>query len=204
MKNILSVLGIVFCLMSVSAVLNAEEEMMRPGLAVGDAAPDFISPNQHGEDITLSGLYEDGPVVLIFYRGAWCPYCNVQLRSYQERIKDFEDKNISVVAVSVDQLNKIGETADKNSITYDLISNPDATILMDYKVVYNVSEDLADKYLNEYKIDLEAHSGRDDHLIAVAATYVIDTSGTIAMVSILEDYKVRISVDDVLSFIEKL
>ena len=70
-----------------AAPLFAEE---MPGLRVGVEAPDFEALNFKGEKVKLSELYKDGPVVLIFYRGSWCPFCNAQLQQLQSRLEDFK------------------------------------------------------------------------------------------------------------------
>lgn len=175
-----------------------------PGLKVDSMAPDFTAETYAGNMITLSGYYQKGPVVLIFYRGAWCPYCNVHLKSFQDRLEDFKRLGASIVAVSVDKPEYGAKTVQKEALGFEVVSDPRADILTAYNVIYKVPDDLAEKYLSEYKIDLQAHSGREDHVIAVPATYVIDTSGKIIFAYADEDYKVRTKPDEVLNILEGL
>ena len=144
-----------------------------PGLRVGDLAPDFTAKTGEGERVMLSELLDLGPVVLIFYRGAWCPYCNLHLHSFGAALPRIREKGASVVAVSIDVPQYASKMAVSNLLGFPVVSDPKAEILDAYGLRYKVPDELAEKYLNEYKIDLEAHSGRTDHVIAVPATYVI-------------------------------
>jgi len=178
------------------------EEM--PGLQAGVEAPDFEALNFKGEKVRLSALYEEGPVVLIFYRGSWCPFCNAQLQQLQSRLEDFKKYSASLVAVSVDKIDKAAEAVEGNDLEFEIISNPEGDILEAYNLIYNVPDELNKKYKEKYNIDLEAASGRTDHVIAIPATYIIDTKGTIVFAYANEDYKVRTSVEEILQELEKL
>lgn len=174
------------------------------GLQVGTTAPDFIGKTYRGTTIRLSDLYKDGYVVLIFYRGAWCPYCNLHLRAFQDMFKKFEALDTTILAVSVDKPQYAQKTVQDDALRFEVLSDPGAEILEKYNVIYRVPDDLADQYLNEYKIDLEKHSGRKDHVIAVPATYVIDTNGTIVFAFANVDYKVRTEPEEVLMFLKEI
>jgi peroxiredoxin len=182
----------------ISAAAFAQDDI---GLPVGALAPDFTEADYNGEKVTLSELYEDHRVVLIFYRGGWCPYCTRQLKSYQDHIDQFDALGVKVVAVSVDTQQKAAQTAAEYDIGFILVSNPQADTIHDYHLVYYVPDDVNEKYLNEYHIDLEGASGRTDHLLAVPATFVIEKGGAISFASANVDYKQRVSVEEVLEFL---
>lgn len=173
-----------------------------PGLRVGDMAPDFEAMTAEGGTVKLADLYAKGPVVLIFYRGAWCPFCNLHLRSFGEWLEEFSEKNATVLAVSVDKAEYALKTEQDNHLGFRIVTNPDASILEAYKGVFAVPADLAVKYRDEYGIDLEKHSGRTDHVIAVPATYVIGTDGRITFAYADLDYKTRATPQQVLEAIE--
>lgn len=172
------------------------EEM--PGLSVGVQAPDFTALTHKGEDITLSTINKDGPVVLVFYRGGWCMYCNRQLQEIQSRLEEFKAQQASVVAISVDLQENAAKSVEEKELGFIVVSNPEANLLEIYNLVYKVPDDLAKKYREEYSIDLEAASGRSDHVIAIPATYVIDAEGKIVYAYANRDYKVRPSLDEIL------
>ncbi len=176
----------------------------QPGIGKGVKAPDFEALNFKGEKVKLSDLYKDGPVVLIFYRGSWCPYCNTQLQQLQSRLEDIRKYGASLVAVSVDKIDKAAEAVEGHDLEFEVISNPEGDILEAYDLIYKVPDELNKKYKEQYNIDLEAASGRTDHVIAIPATYIIDTSGTIVFAYANEDYKVRTSVEEIIQELEKL
>lgn len=176
----------------------------QPGIGKGVKAPDFEATNYKGEEVRLSQLYSNGPVVLIFYRGGWCPYCNIQLQQLQSGLDDLKKYNASVVAISVDKITKAAATVKDKSLGFEVISNPEGDILEAYNLIYRVPDELNKKYKEQYNIDLEAASGRADHVIAIPATYIIDTSGIIVFAYANEDYKIRTSVEEILQELEKL
>lgn len=172
------------------------------GLSVGDQAPDFEAPNYKGEMVKLSEQYADGPVILIFYRGGWCVYCNLQLQSYQSQIEDFTSRGAKIIAVSVDKQEKAAKTVEEKELGFEVVSNPDASLLELYNVIYKVPEDLRQTYLEKYNINLKESSGRDDGVIAVSATYVINESGKIIFAHSDEDYTVRKNPDEILKVLD--
>jgi len=174
------------------------------GLPLGASAPDFTAVTYEGKQITLADVNQDGPVVLVFYRGGWCPYCVRQLQDLQSRLEDFKVLGARLIAISVDRPEYSAKTAGEKQLGFDVVSNPDADLLELYGLVYQVPDDLAKKYKDEYGIDLEAASGRSDHVIAAPATYVIDAGGKIVYAFADPDYKIRPSMDDVLAALQEL
>jgi len=140
MKSVLCALLMVACTVSYAIAQD------QPGLNAGIKAPDFTATNHLGKKIQLSQFYKNGPVVLVFYRGGWCPYCNLQLNDLQSKINEFNTKNATIIAVSIDKASKSAETANKNNLDFDVIGNPGGDILKAYDLVYQVPDDLAKKY----------------------------------------------------------
>jgi len=174
------------------------------GLKVGTMAPDFTAKTYMGNKVVLSDIYKKGPVVLIFYRGTWCPFCNLHLKAFQSRLKDFEKFGATILAVSVDKPDSEAKIVKDNSLGFEVISDTQAEILKAYKVVYQVPDGLVQRYRSEYKIDLETYSGRKDNVIAVPATYVIDKAGKIIFAYANEDYQLRTHPQEVLDVLERL
>jgi peroxiredoxin len=185
-----------------SLVQSAELENT-PGLKVGDRAPDFTATLHDGSPIKLSDAYATGPVVLIFYRGAWCPYCNLHLQQFQRSIEKFEDYNALVLAISVDRQDYAQKAVLENQLAFDVVSDPGLDILRDFQLLYTVPEELREQYLSQYAINLEEHSGRTDGVIAIPATYLIDQEGKIIFAYASNDYKTRTSPDEVLKVLKR-
>ncbi|MCB9757981.1 MAG: AhpC/TSA family protein [Candidatus Omnitrophica bacterium] len=184
-----------------SSVCFAQE---MPGLSVGVSAPDFVGSDFRGKNIQLSDYYKKGPVILIFYRGSWCPYCNTQLQKLQSHLNEFKQYQASLIAVSVDKIGPTAKMIEGHDLEFDIVSDPAGDILEKYGLVFTVPEDFVKKYKDEYLIDLQAASGRSDGVIAIPATYIIDTSGKIVFAYANKDYKIRTSPEEILAQLQKL
>lgn len=175
------------------------------GLDVGAEAPQITTTDVEGKTFDLSKAAKSGPVVLVFYRGGWCPYCSLQLRKLQlEALPRVKKAGGRLVAISVDKLDSVLKMKAKDSLGMTILSDPKAKILKAYDVDYKVPDELVEKYIKKYKIDLEADSGETHHIIAVPAVFVIGESGRVAFSYVNEDYKVRAQVEDIVSAVEAL
>jgi len=182
------------------AALSAEGEW---GLQAGMQAPDFTAVDHHGEEVTLSKFYKKKPVVLIFYRGGWCPYCNRHLHAFQEHAAEFQDEGVTLLAVSVDTPENAAQTVTKDELDFRVISNPDAEVLDLYNLAYEVPAELVKMYKEKHNIDLEQSSGQTHHIIAIPAVFIIDRAGTIVYSYANEDYKVRKDPQEILAILQE-
>lgn len=201
----LSFISLLFAVSFISSFTTHARELEKvPGLMVGSNAPDFTATTHTGEEVKLSELYQNGPVVLVFYRGAWCPYCNLHLQQFEAKKAEFERANATILAISVDLEEYANKVVEGNQLSFHAVSDPSAKILEAYNLLFTVPADLVEKYKNEYQIDLVKHSGRTDGVIAVPATYVINQDGVIVFGYASKDYKVRTSPDEVLQVLHRV
>lgn len=163
------------------------------GLSEGTKAPLFEGVDQNGETISLQNKLEEGPVVLMFYRGAWCPYCNRQLSELQDSLQLITAQGASVIAVSPEQPESIGKTIEKSGATFSILHDKDLQIMDAYGVSFTLDEKTSRKYKG-YGIDLEKANGENGENLPVPATYIIEREGTIKYVFFDPDYKKRASV----------
>jgi len=180
-------------------------EVSDRGLGVGAKAPQISTTDIDGKSFDLNQTLSASPVILVFYRGGWCPYCSLQLRKLQlEALPRIKNAGGKLVAISVDKPGRAVEMKKKENLGMTLLSDPRAKILKAYDVDFKVPDDLVEKYIKKYKIDLEAHSGEKHHIIAVPAVYVINKSGELTFSYVNENYKVRAQVEDILKAVESL
>jgi peroxiredoxin len=173
------------------------------GVAVGKKAPDFTLKDTEGAEVKLSALVKESPVLLVFYRGGWCPYCNVQIRDLTMRFADYRHRNVTPVAVSVDTIAETAKTDATYTIPFRVLSDPDRAALKAYKVEQKVADaDVAT--LKGHGIDLEAASGRDHHVIAIPSMFLIDGKGVVRWAHADGEYTVRPTTDQVLAAIDAL
>jgi peroxiredoxin len=169
-----------------------------PGLKIGDIAPDFSAKDQNGKFIVLKELTKQGPVVLVFYRGEWCPYCNKQLLELSDSIPFITAKGARVIAISPENLMNVEKTVAKTKATYSIISDEKTKIMTDYKVAFSPDEMTIAKYKN-YGIDLAERNGTNGNNLPVPSVYIINTAGKITFRHLDENITRRVSIKEILS-----
>ncbi len=162
-----------------------------PGLWVGDRAPAFILPNAVGSAVELAQRLELGPVVLSFYRGEWCPYCNLELRALQAALPRFKAYRASVIAISPQTPDHSLSVAEKNALAFDVLSDVDQAVILAYHVQFTVPADMKDLYLNAFHNDLSTQTADGSWDLPIPATFVIDRSGIIRARYVSADYRTR-------------
>lgn len=188
MKNLLTII-LTFSILSIFA-------QDRPlALKVGDKAPDFTAKDQAGNMISLKKMTEKRKVVVMFYRGAWCPYCNKYMSQIEQALPDFSAKNATVIAITPETDESISKAIEKTKATFSVIYDKDRSIMQDWKVAYSMSDELKTKYKG-YGMDLEKQQG--DWMLPVPATYVVGRDGKIEFVHFDENYQKRAEISEIL------
>ena len=184
-----------FGLLLISGVLFAQEAP--EGLFIGSKAPDFKAKDQNDNDIKLKDLLKKGKVVLVFYRGQWCPYCNRQLSALQDSLQFIIEKGATLLAVSPEKTEMIDKTIEKTKAEYSILHDKDMKIMKAYDVEFEVPENTVTRYRNS-GIDLEKANGENGKYLPVPAVYIIDQESTVRYRFFDKDYKKRPSVKELL------
>jgi peroxiredoxin len=175
-------------------------------LEIDSIAPDFTLPNANGEMRSLYELLENGPVILTFYRGGWCPYCNDQLYAYQQILPEFEELGAQLVAVSPEKPESVQDTALKSGLTFEVLSDDGNKVARLYDLIWLVPENQRagfSKWLKEATgKTLAEYNGIDNFELPIPATFVIAQDGTIAYVFKDKDYKKRAANADIIKALE--
>ncbi len=172
-------------------------------LPVGAAAPDFTLPGVNGEQVSLAKLLTDGPVVLAFYRGGWCPYCNLELRALQAALPDITAAGATLVAISPQLPDNSLSTAEKLELAFPVLSDVGNVVAREYGLVFSLPEDLRSVY-DGFGIDLPAANGDQTFELPVPATFVIDRDGSVAWRFVDPDYTHRGDPADVIAAVKAL
>lgn len=160
-------------------------------LSVGNPAPVFSARTADGMLRKFSPDAYSKPTIVLFYRGGWCPYCNIALRAMQSRLQDIKDLGGALIAVSPEQPDHSLSTTEKLSLEFDVLSDPGNAVARQYGLVYRVSKDAQERLLSLGR-DLVAHNGSETWELPVTATYVIDHSGIIIFDHVDADYRGRL------------
>ena len=172
-------------------------------LQAGSKALNFGLPNATGETVDLQGLLKKGAVVLAFYRGGWCPYCNLELKALQNALPEIKALGANLVAVSPQTPDNSLSTAEKNELTFEVLSDVGNKVAKEYGLVFTLPESLRPIY-EKFGIDITAHNGDQTFELPVAATYVINTDGTIAHGFIDADYTQRLDPTEIVTALKNL
>ena len=167
------------------------------GLMVGDRAPDFALPNHLGQRVELSQRLKAGPVVLAFYRGEWCPYCNVSIRALQAAVPRFGAHAASVIAINPQSPDHSLSMVEKNALEFDVLSDADQAVIRRYGLHYAIPADLKGLYLSEFQNDLARRTADGSWNLPIPATFVIDQAGIIQARHVSADYRTRMDPDDI-------
>jgi peroxiredoxin len=176
------------------AIACAQYVAAQAGLRKGDAAPPFSQTDNSGKKIELANLLKQHKyVVLFFYRGQWCPYCNKHIQQLQDSLQLLTAKDAYVIGVTPETAENIGKTIEKTKASFSMVQDAGNTIMKAYNVAYVMDDATVAKY-KTYGVDLEKNNGNTDHMLPVPATYIIDRSGKIKFVHFNKDYRQRASV----------
>lgn len=169
---------------------------------VGDIAPDFALNSADGQYISLKDRLKYGPVVLLWYRGEWCPYCNIQLQEYQQYLRAFESAGATLIAISPQAHQYTISTKDKNALGFYVLSDSKSQVAERYGIAFRLPT-VVQKHF-EGRIDLDTFNSDDSRRLPLSATYVIDKDGMITYAFIDADYRKRAEPSVVLDEVKKL
>lgn len=176
---------------------------MEQALGVNDYAPEFSLPNAAGNKIDLVGLLQSGPVVIVFYRGGWCPYCNIQLRAYQEILPKLHEQGSRMVAISPQLPDPTRDTVETNTLTFEVLSDADNDVARKFGLVYTVPDELQAVFRSVNRA-LPDINGGDSWELPVPATYVVAQDRRIALAHLDVDYRKRLEPSEVLRSLDAL
>lgn len=170
---------------------------------IGDIAPDFSAIDQNGNEIVLSKITEDKDVLVFFYRGQWCPICNMHLSKIQKNLKKLDDKNIIAITITPEKQENIEKTIKKTNISIPIIFDKDYRIMKDYRVNFTPSMTLRIIYNGILGANLKESQSDDSQTLPVPATYLIGKNMKIKYAHFNPNYMNRASIDDVLKAISE-
>ena len=177
--------------------IHASADQVQPLLA-GMMAPDFTLRDVNGEDFEFIAAGLDKPVVLSFFRGGWCPYCNMQLSEMRKAEAQLKDMGFEIWFISIDKPELLLESLDDPDIGYTIYSDSSLQATRAFGLAFQLDDELVKKYVT-YGIDLEKASGENHHVLPAPATYIIGKDGVINFAYVNPNYKVRLHPDVLLA-----
>jgi len=191
-----------------NAILGHVEKQLQSGqlfgLQEGERAPDFTLHNPAGDAITLYEELTTGPVVLIVYRGGWCPYCNIQLRAFEQRLSDFRKHGAQLIAVSPQSPDHTLTQSESEQLSFHVLSDSDGQVAASYRLLYELPDVLQHTFKTLLKRDLAAFNATDRWILPVPATYLIDQNGIIRFAAVNPDFMQRTDPQEVINHLQDI
>lgn len=167
---------------------------------VGDKAPDFTLNNALGKPVTLSEYLNKGKVVLTWYRGNWCPYCNLTLHELQEELSNFKAQGANLIALTPELPNESISTSEKHNLQFEVLSDVGNKVAKEYGIVFQLTDEVAEMYNQSF--DLNNHNGDESNELPLAATYIINEKGEIVYAFLDADYRHRAEPSELTDFLK--
>lgn len=167
----------------------------------GDLAPDVNLPDASGAPVKLSDLWHGGPLVVIFYRGGWCSYCNLQLHAWQQHASELKRLGAALVAISPQTPDHSLDTIERNALAYTVLSDSGLDAANGFGIAFTLPPELIDLYASA-GTDIPVLNGNAQWVLPIPATYVIDRTGKIRFAHVEMDYRERIDPLSVIAIIE--
>jgi len=172
-------------------------------IKLGQKAPNFELPNFEGKLISLNALLIKGPIILTFYRGSWCPYCNLQLNALQARLEDISAFGATLVAISPEVPDGSMSLDEMNELDFVVLSDQDANIASEYGISWKVPEFLVEHMRVDRNLNLETINNGNGSVLPIPATFVLDRDGIVTWRYVDVDYRTRSEPDDIIEALQK-
>ena len=180
-----------------SSAALTQTGIARQSVKAGEQAPDFTLPDVFGNEVTLSELLKQGPVVVTFYRGEWCPFCNLQLRAYQRILPQIQSVGATLVAISPQMPDHSLSTVEKKELTFSVLSDVGNTVARAYRLVFTLEERIRPLYTT-IGSDLPTFNGDASWELPMPATFLVAQDGTVRLAFVAEDFTRRLEPADLL------
>ena len=180
-----------------------DSKIVERALRVGQQAPDFTLKNTSGRQVQLYALLEKGPVVLTFFRGRWCPNCNLELEALEAWADRFRQAGADLLAISPQTSDFNQAIQDNKHLSFDVLSDPGNGVADQYGIKYALAPELAKSYYN-IGIKLNDYNGDDSWTLPLAARFIVDVNGIIQYAVVNADYTIRPEPEDTLTVLKTL
>jgi peroxiredoxin len=184
-----------------TAALKASGQAER-AKKVGDKAPAFILKDPDGNDVSSAELLAKGPLVVTFYRGVWCPYCNMELQALQAAWPEIEKLGARLVAISPQTAANSRKSTRDNHVTFPILSDVKGKVGEAFGLKFALPDYLVELY-QSLKNDLPSFNDDPAWTLPMPARYVIGQDGTILYSEVNPDYTRRPDPEDMFPVIEK-
>lgn len=193
----------------VNIMHQATRELINSGmdagiLKEGDTAPEFVLNNQNGEEVSSTELLKQGPLVITFYRGVWCPYCNADLANLNRFVKVLDESNTTMISISPQTEQNNQKIVEQQRLKFDLLSDPENSVANKFGLRWEMVDPLKSLYRDKFNIVLPVFNGEDSWTLPVPARFIINQEGKIVYSEFSIDYTKRPNPDVLVDVVKKI
>ncbi|MCL4117863.1 UNVERIFIED_CONTAM: hypothetical protein GTU68_005053 [Idotea baltica] len=186
-------------------VSSSEKEIKETNsIKLGERAPNFELPDLQNKQISLKSLLHTGPLVVTFYRGSWCPYCNLALRALQASLKDIRALGADLIAISPEKPDNSLTNDEKEALDFTVLSDQNSAVATKYGIAWTVPDFIVEHMRNDRNLNLEFINNSSANVLPIPATFVLNTKGVVVWRYIDIDYRTRAEPSDILNALENL
>lgn len=179
------------------SIINANPNVV--GLPIGMIAPDFTLTNTNGEAINLYEILKEKSVVLSFFRGEWCPFCNLEIKALQNSLSKIEELNAVVLTIHPQRIDTSFRLTHKHQVTYQILNDPKQEVLEKYNVKFELPSSLQNVHMDFFDLDIRKMNENGELTLPVPATFIINKKGVICSRFFSHDYTVRMNPKDIVN-----
>jgi peroxiredoxin len=167
-------------------------------IQAGTQVPNVTVNTVTNKPVKLREAVAKKPAVVIFYRGGWCPFCNVHLAKLKDIEGDLDKLGYQILAISPDKPSELAKSVEKNKLSYQLLSDSSAEAMKGFGVAWQMPTELVQTYKKNYKLDVEERMGATHHILPVPSVFVVGKDQKVKFVYANADYRVRLEPAKVL------
>ncbi|KAJ4358652.1 uncharacterized protein N0V89_003236 [Didymosphaeria variabile] len=188
-----------------AAIEDAKDKFAVPVkvIKVGETFPSFTLPNATGTPVSSASLLANGPLLVTFYRGNWCPYCNLALHGLQERLDEFKTQGVQLVAISPELPDASLSTQEKNELQFPVLSDEGNKLARELGIVWKQPDSMKPIF-EKFGLDLKKQNGDDTFEVPIPATFLVDKDGIVKNLYLEADYRKRVEPSTLLEWIAQL
>ena len=183
--------------------LLQERNLAEQAITVGNSFPAFTLPDSQGKPYSLTSLLEQGPVIISFFRGGWCPYCVLELKALRDIMNDLPTLNATLIAITPETQEHIAETVSQNELNFIVVSDQNNQLAKQCGLVFTVPDELLKEY-QKLGIDINSNNGQAKAELPIPATYIVDQQGTVRFAFVEEDYISRAEPSHLVTILKAL
>lgn len=173
------------------------KRMEENSIQIGEQMPEFLLPNALGTIINSEDILKNGKMILVFYRGNWCPYCNLELKFLQDNLFRIKDKGATLIAISPQSPDHSLSMTEKNNLEFEVLTDTDNNFAKKLGIAF-LLQNFVLPYYKELGINLANFNKNEDNTLPVPAVFVVNENRVVTYKFLDVNYMNRVEVEELI------